>query len=695
MKFPAASRSALYESVHSYVAGVAASADGKKLAAWGTAASGAPGNQADQLKLSRTLQVWDTESGKELRCIETERSSVCGAAFSPDGKILALADDSGAIQFWDPAAWKLIRSFQGRLAYGLSLTFAPDGRTLYAAGTDGRIQAWEVESGRRLSLPEGQPGRPCCLAFPPGGQALACSQNGQEMIVWKVASGKPVVPRVGHAASVAAIVFAPDGKTLLSAGLDGLLLRWDAATGKPLDRLAESFGENDVRRHGSSQHLWFRFSPDARFLLSGGSNTAGLRETAGGKEELAFYTGTFVGTGLGAPAAFAPDGSVMAVATGPTPPAKGPGSGVQMWDPDSGRKLFALKGCKGLAALAISPDGKRLALARLNNTPIAAEPNEVLMWPLADGKAASSFKPCCPPGQGVISLAFSPDGGILAAGDLRGGVAVWDAVTGADRWQATPINEQALAPVVFSPDGRLLAAASRGPQLEDGKIRIYEVASGKVRREFAGRFGPVTSLAFSPDGRVLAAGCQDTTILLFDAVGAPAGAPKLSAADLDALWSDLASSDASVAGAAVGQLAAAPAEAVPFLKRIRPVKGKTVDAAAVAKLTADLDNDDFDVREKAEQGLAALGSDAAPALRKVLEGDPSAEVRRRAQDLLGKLAKPDLSPETLRLRRAVEALERAGTPEARECLGALAKGRPGADVTEDARAALKRLEKRP
>ena len=247
-----------------------------------------------------------------------------------------------------------------------------------------------------------------------------------------------------------------------------------------------------------------------------------MRETAGGKEELAFYTArTFVGTGLGRPRRSRRTGRSMAVATGPTPPAEGPGSGVQMWDPDSGRKLFALKGYKGLAAaLAISPDGKRLALARLNNPPIAAEPNEVLMWPLADGKAASSFKPCCPPGQGVISLAFSPDGGILAAGDLRGGVAVWDAVTGADRWQATPINEQALAPVVFSPDGRLLAAASRGPQLEDGKIRIYEVASGKVRREFAGRFGPVTSLAFSPDGRVLAAGCQDTTILLFDAVGA-------------------------------------------------------------------------------------------------------------------------------------------------------------------------------
>ena len=77
-----------------------------------------------------------------------------------------------------------------------------------------------------------------------------------------------------------------------------------------------------------------------------------------------------------------------------------------------------------------------------------------------------------------------------------------------------------------------------------------------------------------------------------------------------------------------------------------------------------------------------------------MAADPSPELKQRAGELLDKLGKPDVSPEALRLRRAVEALERAGTPEARESLETLAKGRAEADVTEDARAALKRLEKR-
>ena len=213
-----------------------------------------------------------------------------------------------------------------------------------------------------------------------------------------------------------------------------------------------------------------------------------------------------------------------------------------------------------------------------------------------------------------------------------------------------------------------------------------------------GRFGPVKSLGFSPDGRVLAAGCQDTTVLLFDAVALSAemAPPKWSAAGLDALWTDLASPDAATAGLAVGRLAADPADAVPYLtKHVRPAEGKAADEAAVAKLVADLDSDDFDVREKAEHELAAAGPAAAPALRKALENDPSEEVWQRAKRLFGKLPGPDVSPEALRQRRVVEVLERAATPDARDGLEALVKGCPWADLTDDARAALKRLDKRP
>jgi hypothetical protein len=71
------------------------------------------------------------------------------------------------------------------------------------------------------------------------------------------------------------------------------------------------------------------------------------------------------------------------------------------------------------------------------------------------------------------------------------------------------------------------------------------------------------------------------------------------------------------------------------------------------------------------------------------------EARRRAEMLLARLSGGPLAPEQLRLVRAVEALEMANTPEARQLLEALAKGAPGVLSTREAQAALERLAAHP
>ena len=70
---------------------------------------------------------------------------------------------------------------------------------------------------------------------------------------------------------------------------------------------------------------------------------------------------------------------------------------------------------------------------------------------------------------------------------------------------------------------------------------------------------------------------------------------------------------------------------------------------------------------------------------------------RRLERIVAKLKNPwaNPSPEQLRVIRALEALERCGTAEARAVLSALAKGAEGAYVTEEAQAALRRWGKRP
>jgi hypothetical protein len=93
--------------------------------------------------------------------------------------------------------------------------------------------------------------------------------------------------------------------------------------------------------------------------------------------------------------------------------------------------------------------------------------------------------------------------------------------------------------------------------------------------------------------------------------------------------------------------------------------------------------------------LELLGEAAVPALRQALADAPSAEVQRRAEKLMDKLAGPTPQLETLRALRAVEALEQIGSAEARELLTALAKGMPEARFTRETKASLERLARQP
>ncbi|HEV3259355.1 MAG TPA: hypothetical protein VG013_20990, partial [Gemmataceae bacterium] len=110
---------------------------------------------------------------------------------------------------------------------------------------------------------------------------------------------------------------------------------------------------------------------------------------------------------------------------------------------------------------------------------------------------------------------------------------------------------------------------------------------------------------------------------------------------------------------------------------------------------AELDSRRFGVREKAAQELEKLGEMAAPALRQKLADQPSPEVRRRVKGLLERLAQGSLPCDQLRLLRAVEVLEEISTSEARQLLETLARGAREARLTQEARASVERLTRRP
>ncbi len=128
------------------------------------------------------------------------------------------------------------------------------------------------------------------------------------------------------------------------------------------------------------------------------------------------------------------------------------------------------------------------------------------------------------------------------------------------------------------------------------------------------------------------------------------------------MWEQLGG-EAATADAAMQKLAASPSQAVDLVSR--SIKTAKKGKPELARWIRDLDSDDFDERERANASLAEFGEDAADALREALGSRPSAELRRRAEELLKRLKSKAPSPERLRGLRAVELLEWIGTPEAR------------------------------
>ena len=244
--------------------------------------------------------------------------------------------------------------------------------------------------------------------------------------------------------------------------------------------------------------------------------------------------------------------------------------------------------------------------------------------------------------------------------------------------------------IAFTADGRFILTAAGTPI-----IHVWDALTGQEATQLKGHNGSVSQLRITPDGRSLISGSVDTTALLWDLTQLArmdlTREMPLASADLDALWVDLAKPDPATAFAATRKLLTSRKQAVALLaERIHAVP--PVEDAKIAQLVADLGGK-FDARRKAAAELERLGELAVPQLGKAIEGTPALDLKQRIEGLLQKASVRKLQGDPLRELRAVEVLELAATPEAKQALDTLARGAKGARLTREAEAALGRLAK--
>ncbi|MCZ4125140.1 nSTAND1 domain-containing NTPase [Streptomyces sp. H39-S7] len=245
--------------------------------------------------------------------------------------------------------------------------------------------------------------------------------------------------------------------------------------------------------------------------------------------------------------AYSPDGNTLATGTVYE-------NTVRLWDvrdPVRPRTLVPRlpmdSAVDSVLSVAFSPDGRTLAVAGHtgdHRRDSWAGGGFVDLWNVTDPEHPSALgRPVSTDLTSVTSVAFSPDGRTLAAGNQNGTVSLWSTT---DRNRPTPLGPPMTGPggsvlsVRFGPDGHTLAVGGR-----DGTVALWNTAEPghpvPLGQPLTGPRGPVHAMAFSPDGRTLAAAGDDRsgTIQLWDVTKPGAPQPMASGIDADtrSVWS--------------------------------------------------------------------------------------------------------------------------------------------------------------
>ena len=394
------------------------------------------------------VRLWDVETQTSIATLSGHRLSVSSVAFSRGG-ILASGSIGGTIKLWDVATRDLIATLEGHTSSIRSVSFSPDGNTLASGSRDGTVKLWDVETENvsfslfgHTFLPRVQ-----SVSFSADGKTLASGSGDGTVKLWDVETGRNI-DRFGESqqtsVSVTAVSYSRDGTMLASGATDGIVTLWDVATPELFFTLEGHVG-------------WITtlsFSPDGT-LASGSTTEALLWDTE---------TGTQIATPLSSwihSVSFSSDGSILAI---------GSDFGVKLWDVATQTRIATLSENEMFTSVAFSLDG----------TLASAGYREVIdLWDVATHEQIATLEGHSLEGySGVVNtVAFSPDGTILASGGLPDGtVGLWD-VGNRELIATLKGHSGSVSSVSFSPDGTKLASSS-----EDGTMLLWDIATYIARQ---------------------------------------------------------------------------------------------------------------------------------------------------------------------------------------------------------------------
>jgi len=460
------------------------------------------------------LKLWDVAGERALLSTNGAKGIFVSVAFSPDGKLLATGNpDSQSVNLWEVQSSSASETANLRLKTKLSFhgpaAFSPTAPIVALCRPFG-AGLYDLSSGRLIHLPPAHTDVLHCAAFSPDGRLLATGSSDERVVLWDVSNPEKPVSLHRFESDfviVNALVFSPDSETLFVACLDQNIRFWRVKQrGQMFALTGHSAGVNSVA-----------ISPDGKSLVSASRDgTARLWSLSSDDAPSSGPLPPESTTLVRSEASRSPAGGIgsvysVAVTADERLVAAAAHDRLVLCDLASSTHLktvfatsvFEHSGAK-FRSVAFSPDGRILAVGGGAGELAFLDGITLDRLKKLDGMHRTNQ---------ISDMAFGLNGAILVTGGGFGsGVTLTDVAGGNSITNLTAIEGAfPTQPLAVSRDGKWLATGS-----PEGRVRVWNLAS---LRPVARSPQPVRGLqcaAFAPDGRVVAFADESGTISLWE-----------------------------------------------------------------------------------------------------------------------------------------------------------------------------------